>query len=57
VWRPLWLVPADGDGRGIRGGLAIGAKEGAGVAVRVPPVLATMHLTWGLGFLRGTSED
>jgi len=39
------------------GGLAIGAREGARVAVRVPPVLATMHLTWGLGFLRGTREE
>jgi len=29
----------------------------ARVAVRVPPVLATMHLTWGLGFLRGTREE
>jgi succinoglycan biosynthesis protein ExoA len=57
VWRPLWLVPAAYAAAVTVGGLAIGAKEGAGVAVRVPPVLATMHLTWGLGFLRGTSED
>lgn len=57
VWRPLWLVPAAYAAAVIVGGLAIGAREGARVAVRVPPVLATMHLTWGLGFLRGTREE
>lgn len=57
LWRPLWLVPGAYAAAVTAGGLAIGAREGARVAVRVPPVLATMHLTWGWGFLRGTRGD
>jgi glycosyltransferase involved in cell wall biosynthesis len=33
---------------------AVGARrEGGAVAMRVPPVLAAMHLAWGTGFLLG----
>lgn len=56
VWRPLWLVPAGYAAAVTAGGVAIGAGEGAGVAVRVPAVLATMHLSWGAGFLRGADD-
>lgn len=55
AWRPLWLVPAGYAAAVTAGGLAIGAAEGPAVARRVPLVLATMHLTWGAGFLRGTA--
>lgn len=57
VARPLWLLPAGYAAAVAAGGLVIGAREGFGVAVRVPAVLATMHLSWGLGFLRGTGRD
>lgn len=56
LWRPLWAVPLAYAAAVTGGGLAIGAREGTRVAVRVPPVLATMHLTWGWGFLRGTTD-
>ncbi|GAA1151840.1 succinoglycan biosynthesis glycosyltransferase ExoA [Ornithinicoccus hortensis] len=56
AWRPLWLAPAAYAAAVTVGGLAIGAKEGPAVAVRVPPVLAVMHLAWGAGFLRGTGD-
>lgn len=56
AWRPLWALPAAYAAAVTVGGLLIGAKEGPGVAVRVPPVLAVMHLSWGAGFLRGTAD-
>lgn len=51
VWRPLWLIPAGYAGAVVVGGLAISAGSRAGVRLRVPAVLATMHLAWGFGFL------
>ena len=33
------------------GGLAIGVNEARGTRIRVPVALATMHLSWGAGFL------
>lgn len=57
VWRPMWLAPAAYAAAVTVGGLAIGVREGdPAVAVRVPPVLAVMHLSWGAGFLRGTDD-
>lgn len=53
-WTPLWLIPAGYAAAVTVGGVAIGAAQGAGVAARVPAVLATMHLSWGSGFLVGT---
>lgn len=51
VWRPLLAVPASYLAGVTVGGLAISAGNPAAVRVRVPVVLATMHLTWGWGFL------
>ncbi|WP_171157200.1 glycosyltransferase family 2 protein [Flexivirga aerilata] len=51
VWRPLWVVPAGYLGAITAGGAAISRGAGPAVRVRVPPVLATMHLSWGWGFL------
>jgi glycosyltransferase involved in cell wall biosynthesis len=57
VWRPLWAVPAAyAAGVGI-GGVAIARHEAPGVAVRVPGVLATMHGSWGWGFLTSRPEE
>lgn len=51
AWRPLWLVPtAYAMGVGV-GGLAAARHEKLAVAVRLPYVLATMHGSWGWGFL------
>jgi glycosyltransferase involved in cell wall biosynthesis len=50
-WRPLWVVPAGYAASIGVGGILIGRRAGATVAMRVPPVLATMHLAWGWGFL------
>ncbi|PSL03123.1 glycosyl transferase family 2 [Haloactinopolyspora alba] len=54
AWLALgWLAPA-GYAAGV---LAAGLAVGRGLPVRsrawLPPVLATMHLTWGVGFLTG----
>jgi glycosyltransferase involved in cell wall biosynthesis len=53
AWRPLWTVPLAYAAAVSVGGVVIGAREGIPVAARVPAVLATMHLAWGAGFLRG----
>jgi anti-sigma factor RsiW len=48
----LGLVPAAGYAAAIvAGGMAISADETPAVRVRVPLALATMHLSWGTGFL------
>jgi hypothetical protein len=39
------------------GGIAIARDEGARVAVRVPGVLATMHGSWGWGFLTSRPDQ
>jgi succinoglycan biosynthesis protein ExoA len=51
VWRPLWVVPAGYVGAVTIGGIAISAGSPQPVRRLVPPVLATMHLAWGYGFL------
>jgi glycosyltransferase involved in cell wall biosynthesis len=51
VWHPLWAVPAAYAVGVVVGGGVIGRHAGPKVAVRVPAVLATMHLSWGWGFL------
>ena len=50
-WRPLWAVPAAYAGGVTVGGLAISRDATGAVRVLVPGVLATMHLSWGWGFL------
>ncbi|WP_407669979.1 glycosyltransferase family 2 protein [Ornithinimicrobium ciconiae] len=57
VWRPLLALPLGYAGLVVVGGAVIGAKHGPRVAAQVPVVLATMHLSWGSGFLRGTTGD
>ncbi len=52
--RHAWLgvAPAVGYAAGVvLGGLAISTRESAPVRVRVPIALATMHMSWGVGFL------
>lgn len=56
VWAPLWAVPASYLAAVGVAGVAIGARHGAAVALRTPPVIATMHMTWGAGFLVGTRD-
>lgn len=51
AWPPLWVVPATYLAAITVGGIAIGRREGLAAAVRVPAVLATMHVSWGWGFL------
>lgn len=51
AWRPLWVIPATYAGVVTVGGVAISRGETPAVYARVPAVLATMHLSWGWGFL------
>jgi len=51
VWAPLWVLPLGYATAVTIGGLVIGRGAGPGVAVRLPGVLATMHGSWGFGFL------
>jgi hypothetical protein len=46
-----WLAPAGYAVLVTAGGIAAARGEGADVAVRMPLVLATMHMSWGTGFL------
>ncbi|MDO5739579.1 MAG: glycosyltransferase family 2 protein [Ornithinimicrobium sp.] len=55
LWRPLWTLPSGYAVAVVVGGLWIARAERPGVMTRMPAVLATMHLTWGAGFLRGTN--
>lgn len=52
-WAPLWAVPAGYAAAVTLGGAWIARQEKPAVMVRMPAVLATMHMTWGAGFLRG----
>lgn len=53
AWRPLWVLPLGYAASVTLGGAWIARDQPAGVVARMPVVLATMHLTWGAGFLRG----
>lgn len=57
AWRPLLVLPVGYAALVALGGVAIGARHGAEVAARMPAVLATMHLCWGAGFLRGVGRE
>lgn len=57
LWRPLLLLPAGYAAAVGVGGVVVGAKHSPRIAARVPAVLATMHLAWGAGFLRGVRRD
>ena len=50
-WRPALVVPIGYLGAVVAGGWYISAGEPARVRARVPVVLATMHWSWGIGFL------
>lgn len=52
-WRPLWVLPLGYAAAVTLGGAWVSRGRAAGVVARMPAVLATMHLTWGAGFLRG----
>lgn len=52
-WRPAALVPAIYGAAVTVGGIAISKGESLPVRLRVPAALATMHMSWGTGFLRG----
>lgn len=52
-WRPAALVPAAYASAITVGGLAISKDQPWSVRFRVPAALATMHMSWGVGFLRG----
>lgn len=51
AWKPLWVLPLGYAGLTVVGGAAISRGQTPAVRALVPPVLATMHLTWGFGFL------
>lgn len=51
VWRPLWIIPVGYLAAVGIGGVTISSGERPAVRARVPAVLATMHLSWGWGFL------
>ncbi|GAA4871389.1 hypothetical protein GCM10025788_06400 [Serinicoccus chungangensis] len=53
AWRPLWLLPLGYAAAVTVGGTWVARGRAPGVVARMPAVLATMHLTWGAGFLRG----
>lgn len=51
VWRPAWLVPATYAAAVTVGGVAISRGESPRTRALAPAVLATMHWSWGAGFL------
>lgn len=53
VWRPLAALPLGYAAAVAVGGVVISSGHPWSVRARVPAVLATMHLSWGAGFLRG----
>ena len=48
-----WSAPAAYTAGNLAASAWIGRDQPAGVRVRIPIALATMHLAWGAGFLRG----
>lgn len=53
LWRPLAALPLGYAVAVTVGGVLIARGHPLAVRLRVPPALATMHLSWGAGFLRG----
>jgi succinoglycan biosynthesis protein ExoA len=51
AWPPAWVVPAAYAAGVTAGGLAISRGEAAATRAATPLVLATMHWSWGIGFL------
>ncbi|MEW1955057.1 glycosyltransferase family 2 protein [Terrabacter sp. NPDC080008] len=50
-WRPAWAVPAAYAAGVVAGGAAISRGESPATRAVTPVVLATMHWSWGVGFL------
>lgn len=50
-WRPAWLVPAGYVAGIVAGGALAGRGEPLASRALLPAVLATMHWSWGIGFL------
>ncbi len=56
AWRPAWLVPAGYLTAVGLGGWLISKGEPAPVRARVPVAIATMHWSWGIGFLTSPKD-
>ncbi len=50
-WKPAWAVPAAYALGVLGGGVAISRGESAATRAVTPVVLATMHWSWGVGFI------
>ncbi|MHA3837372.1 glycosyltransferase family 2 protein [Terrabacter sp. AAH1] len=50
-WRPAWALPTAYAAAVVAGGAAISRGESARTRAATPVVLATMHWSWGLGFI------
>ncbi|MDQ2796884.1 MAG: glycosyltransferase family 2 protein [Actinomycetota bacterium] len=50
-WKPAWVVPAGYLAAVAAGGLAISPGESPRTRALTPAVLATMHWSWGYGFI------
>ncbi|MER7073846.1 glycosyltransferase family 2 protein [Terrabacter sp. NPDC000476] len=55
-WHPAWAVPAAYAAGVTAGGLAISRGESPATRAATPLVLATMHWSWGVGFLTSPSR-
>lgn len=55
-WHPAWAVPAAYAAGVAAGGLAISRGESPATRAVTPLVLATMHWSWGVGFLTSPSR-
>lgn len=51
AWRPAWALPAAYLASVGIGGVAIAADQPFAVRLRTPAALATMHVSWGWGFI------
>lgn len=51
AWWPAWLVPAGYAVGVVLGGLLISSDESPATRLITPVALATMHWSWGIGFL------
>ena len=56
AWRPALLVPTGYAAAVTAGGWLISKGEDPAVRVRVPAAIATMHWSWGVGFLTSPSH-
>jgi glycosyltransferase involved in cell wall biosynthesis len=57
LWPPALLLPAGYLLLLVGGAVVIGRRDGIGAIVRLPLVMAVMHLCWGAGFLIGPPRE